>query len=782
MKILLNWLKEFVEIDGKAADIAERLTMSGIETHAVKSAVVDPDIVIVKISSIEKHPNADKLSLCDVTDGTTDYRIVCGAPNIKVGDVVPFAKLGAKLGDITIKKAKIRGYESNGMLCSEKELCAGDDASGIMMLPKDTKLGITLNEYLSSTAAIETEVTINRGDCLSVLGIARELSAIYSIPLKKNIKNYSIKSANVFPVEVKNTKDCVRYVGRVIKNLKVGSSPQWLVARLETSGLHPVNTVVDITNYILLEYGQPLHAFDADKISGKIIVRNALKGEKIHALDNNEYALEDDMLVIADEKCPVAVAGVIGGVPTSVTESTKNIFLEAASFDPISIRKTSKELLISTDSSYRFIRGIDTGNILNISEIACQMIKEICGGEMTAGAVDIWPGLPQRTEIILDSKRVNRVLGSQISDYDIKNILFRLGFEIITPPSDGKIKVKIPSYRNDVKREIDMIEEIARIYGYNGIKTPARISFSVQIQKNEMDDFAGQVREAAISLGFSETVSYNFVEKDDIKKLYIPDALWKISNPVASDESYLAPTLIPVIIKNVMRNINKGNGNVRIFEIGKGFEACERMLFAGCGTGSVDVWWKDSAKSFDFYLLKGFLESIFRELGIKNWVLEKTGLKMFHPGRSAKIVINSKEIGSFGLLHPAVAESFGVKNRELYIFEINLDELMAFSDSSKKYSPVPRFPYVERDISIEAADKIAAYEIQNTVKKIGGDVLSEVMLLDLYTGEQVKKGHISLTFRLRFQLMDRTLRDDEVNEAVKKIVSELGSRFSASVR
>jgi len=543
-----------------------------------------------------------------------------------------------------------------------------------------------------------------------------------------------------------------------------------------------VNNIVDITNYIMLEYGQPLHAFDADKISGKIIVRDALKGENISALDNNEYVLDDGMLVIADEKCPVAVAGIIGGVPTAVTETTKNIFLEAASFEPMSIRKTSKKLLISTDSSYRFIRGIDTGSTLNISEIACRMIKEICGGEISAGAVDIYQDGPRKNEIILDSRRVNRVLGSQISDYEVKNILFRLGLEIITSPVAGAIKIKIPSYRNDIKKEIDLIEEIARIYGYNEIKAPDRISFGARIEKNEMDDFLGEVRSAALSLGFSETVSYNFVGKDDIEKLYLPGVMWEITNPVSFEESYLAPTLVPAVVKNVLRNINMGNDNVRIFEIGKGFKEYESMLFSGCGTGSVDVWWKDNKRPLDFYILKGFLESILKELGIKNWALDKTELKMFHPGRSAKISINSKYIGSFGLLHPVVAESLGVKNRELYVFEMNLGELKGFSDFSKKYSPVNRFPYAERDIAIEAPCEIAASEICDTVKTIGGDLLSEVSLFDLYSGEQVRQGHISLAFRLKFQSADRTLTDDEVNNAVEKIVFELRNKFSASVR
>ena len=782
MKILLNWLREFVDISGTAEEIASRLTMAGIETHPVKTALADPNVVVAKILFIEKHPNADKLSLCDVNDGTAVNRVVCGAPNIKVGDVVPFARLGAKVGNIEIKKAKIRGYESSGMLCSEKELSVGEDGSGIMMLPDDTKLGIPLNEYLSASAAVETEVTINRGDCLSVLGTARELSAIYGKPLKKNIKNCILATANIFPVEVKNANSCPRYTGRLVKNVGVGVSPQWLIDRLETCGLRPVNNIVDITNYIMLEYGQPLHAFDADKIKGRIIVRDAVKGEKISALDNNTYSLDDGMLVIADESGPVAVAGVIGGSPTSVTAATKNIFLESASFDPISIRSTSGKLLVSTDSSYRFIRGIDTGNSLNVSEIACQMIKDVCGGEIIPEAADIYPASKQRAEIILDLKRVNRVLGSQIPDYDIKNILFRLGFEMTNPPSNGNVKVRVPSHRNDVKKEIDLIEEIARIYGYNEIKAPERISYPVRAQKNEMDDFSVEVRRLASSLGFSETVSYNFVGRGDITKLGLPEAMWRITNPVSCDEPYLAPTLIPAVIKNAVRNINRGNCDLRLFEIGKGFGAYERTLFSGCGTGAVDVWWGQNAKRFDFYLLKGMLDAMLDGLGVKNRTFASPAAGMFHPGMSAKVVIDSKDAGCFGLLHPAVAESFGIKNKEIYIFEMDLDVLLAASSPVKEYSPVPKFPYMERDISVEAPDGVAASEIQDAVRRAGGGALAEVALFDLYTGEQVRAGRRSLAFRMKFQLPDRTLTDGEVNEAVKRVVSALDSRFSASIR
>ncbi|PKM93024.1 MAG: phenylalanine--tRNA ligase subunit beta [Elusimicrobia bacterium HGW-Elusimicrobia-4] len=792
MKISLNWLKEFVDIDVSVDELAYRLTMAGIETEVVKNNFIDKNVVITKILSVEKHPNADKLSVCEVTDGQNNYKIVCGANNIKAGDVVPLAKLGTKLLAGEIKKAVLRGVESQGMLCSPVEIKAGDDASGIFILPVDAKIGLTLDEYLNSDPSIETEVTINRGDCLSVFGIAREISAVFNKIIKKEIKDYSIKPKNIFPVEIsaeggsasggKNPEKCPRYTGFIIKNITVGPSPKWIIDRLTNCGLRPINNVVDITNYILLEYGQPLHAFDIAQLKNKIIVRNAKKGEKILALDNNEYSLDDEMLVIADEDVPVAIAGVIGGTSTSVTDATKNIFLEAAYFDPISIRKTSRKLAISTDSSYRFIRGIDAKNVSNIAMLAAEMIRKICGGEIVEGAVDIYPNPSEPIKIELDINRVNKILGAEISIDEIKNILSRLGFIYSLLPTPYSLSVTVPSHRNDVKDEIDLVEEIARIYGYNNIKTSDKISYRTNISAaDKTEQIIDRIKDVAVSAGFFETVSYNFISKEDLLKLKLKESEWEIKNPVSMEEPFLTTSLIPQLIQNAIRNFNRGKNDIKFFEIGRVFLEKEQTFFSGCVSGCETGWWKGKPSPIGFYFLKGFIETVFTEIGISDYRFEKNAFEMFHKNQSVKIKISDKTVGHFGLLAPDIKNEMDLKT-DLYVFEIVLDELADFTDFGKKYVPVPKYPSVERDLAVEVSQNFSADEITGVIKKEGDDILSEIKLFDFYEGVQIKEGHKSLAFNMTFIRKDRTLKDEEVNTAIKKIISQLEKKFSAKIR
>ncbi|HAX61275.1 MAG TPA: phenylalanine--tRNA ligase subunit beta [Elusimicrobia bacterium] len=781
MKVSLNWLKEFVDIDVSVDELAYRLTMAGIETEAVKNVSVDKNVVIAKILSVEKHPNADKLSVCEVTDGENNYKIVCGAKNIKAGDVVPLAKIGAKLPAGEIKKAVLRGVESQGMLCSPAEIKAGDDTSGIFILPAAAKIGSTLDEYLNNDSYFEIVITINRGDCLSVFGIAREVSAIFGKKIKKEIKNYGIKSKNIFPVEIKNPEKCPRYTGFIIKNVKVGPSPKWLADRLTNCGLRPINNVVDITNYVLLEYGQPLHAFDIAQLKNKIIVRNANNGEKILALDNNEYPLDDEMLVIADEKQPVAIAGVIGGTPTSVTDLTKNIFLEAACFDPISIRKTSRKLAISTDSSYRFIRGIDEKNVPNIAMLAAEMLQKICGGEIVEGAVDIYPNPAKPAKIELDVNRVNKILGAEISIDEIKNILTRLGFNFNLNSLTFNLSVTVPSHRNDVKDEIDLVEEIARIYGYNNIKTNAQISFRTNVfAADKTEQIIDRLKSIAVSAGFFETISYNFVSKEDLLKLKLKESGWEIKNPVSKEEPFLTTSLIPQMIKNVTGNFNRGKNDIKFFEIGRVFLEKEKTFFSGCVSGCEAGWWKGNPSPIDFYFLKGFIETVFNGIGISCYRLEGNDNETFDKNESAKIKISDKTVGHFGSLAPDIKGEMDLK--DLYVFEIVLDDVVPFADFRKKYVPVSKYPSVERDIAIEISQNFSAGEITRVIKKEGADMLSEVKLFDFYEGEQIKEGYRSLAFRMTFIHKDRTLKDEDVNTTIKKIISQLEKKFNAKIR
>lgn len=784
MRIPIDWLKDFIDIGADAGELAYRLTMAGIETVPVKNVSVDKNVVAAKILSVEKHPNADKLSVCAVTDGNGQYKIVCGANNIKTGDVVPLAKVGAKLPCGEIKKAVLRGVESCGMLCSAAELEAGDDTSGILILPKDVSCGTTLNEYLNKGSSVETETTINRGDCLSVYGIAREISAIYDKKLKKEIKKYNIRPADIFPVSVENSKACLRYTGVLIKNIKVEKSPQWLVDRLRSCGLREINNVVDITNYILLEYGQPLHAFDSDAINGKIVVRDARQNEKILALDGKEYVLNKEMLVIADEKSPVAIAGIIGGESCSVTGNTKNIFLEAACFDPISIRKTAGQLAVSTDSSCRFIRGIDIKNVPNAAMIAAEMIQKICGCKIAEGIVDIYPAPVDPAKIEFDTKKANSILGADIPIDEIKSILARLGFPYSLLPTSHSLLVSVPSHRNDIETDVDIVEEIARIYGYNKIKTNSEIKYKIHygLSENDTERVIGKIRNISTSLGFYEAISYNFISKEDLIKLGLKENPWEITNPVSTSEPFLATSLIPGLIKNAARNINRGSGNILFFEIGRVFGAQEKTFFSGSISGHKAGWWKEKTVAFDFYFVKGFIEAVLGGLGIKSWKFEKGDKSMFQQNQSADIVISNEGVGSCGMLNPEIAEGYGIKNRDLYVFELELDGLVRFSNFSREYKTIPRFPSVERDISIEVPGNISADAIGETIKREGGDILAGVNVSDFYIGKQIGKGHKSLSFSMKFRAADRTLKDNEVDSAVNKIISQLGKKFAALLR
>ncbi|OQA91978.1 MAG: Phenylalanine--tRNA ligase beta subunit [Elusimicrobia bacterium ADurb.Bin231] len=782
MKIPIDWLNEFIDIKSNADEIARGLTMGGIETHVEKSAAIDPEIITAKILNIEKHPNADKLSLCDVTDGKNTYKVVCGAPNIKTGAVIPFARVGVKVGGIKIKKSKIRGYESDGMLCSEKELGVGDDHSGIWLLPDNLPAGISVNTYLSASESVEIEPTINRGDALSIFGIARELSAIYNIPLKKCIQNYETNIGNIFPVEVLEKKSCDRYVCRVIEDVKIGSSTEYIRKRLESVGVRSVNNAVDITNFLLLSYGQPMHAFDLDKISGKIIVRNALKGEKILALDGKEYVLEDWMLVIADEKKPIAIAGVIGGKDTSVTEKTKRILLEVASFDPISIRKTSRRLAINTESSARFIRGIDYSNILNISKIACDMISEICSGKVVPEAVDIAAGQRTAPEINVNISKVNSILGSDITVNEAKQIMDRLSFSYKGNASSGDFTVVPPSYRNDLLSEIDIVEELARIYGYEKIPCASGVKYMPDIKSDRADEFTDKARDIAVSFGFLETISYNFISESDAENLDMCGNLLKVANPLSCECSFLTPSLLPMVISNANRNFSRGLRDLKLFEIGKGFGKEEITLFSGCMAGFSDVWWKKKNEDTDFYTVSGFVSAFLSELGIKKHIFTASVCKIYDNGESADIKVAGRKIGHFGLLSRSISNLFGIKNERLYVFEIELEPLLKFSVRGKKYIPVAKFPYIERDISFEVPDEFSAAEISESIRSAGKPLLQFLELSDCYTGEQIKEGSRSLSFRMRFQSGEKTLTDADADASVKSVMDELVRRFSVAFR
>jgi len=492
--------------------------------------------------------------------------------------------------------------------------------------------------------------------------------------------------------------------------------------------------------------------------------------------------LNEEMLVIADAENPVAIAGVIGGELTSVIENTKNIFLEAACFDPISIRKTSKEFAISTDSSHRFIRGIDIENVPNVALIASEMIREICGGKITDGVVDICSDSIKIREIMIEVKKVNKILNTNIASEEIVDILKRLGLNCKITNNNDFLNVIVPSHRNDVNLDIDLIEEIARIYGYEKIKTSDEIKFRINITENKSERVINIIKNISVAMGFYETLSYNFVSKKDLANLKINEVSRELANPISHEEPYLATTLIHGLIKNAIRNFNRGKNDIRFFEFGKVFGDKEKMFFSGCASGNSEAWWKSKSNTIDFYFIKGFIENILVEIGVKYWEYLKSDSEILSSEQSAKIKISGKNVGNIGLLNSRVMEGYDIKNKDIFVFELDLDIIIGLANFDKKYKEIPKYPLIERDISIVVPQKYSAEEICRNISKIGGNFLTDVFASDLYTGKQITEGFKSLTFSMKFQSKDRTLKDEEVESTIKKIINQIERDFQSKLR
>ncbi len=801
MKFTLNWLRDYIDFDLSPEELSDRLTMAGLEVEDVIYQGQGLDSVVsAQILELESHPNAEKLSLCKVTDGENTYPIVCGATNMKAGDKVALAKIGANLppgpkfeDGLKIKKAKIRGEVSEGMLCAENELGLGEESDGILILSESSEIGSPIVDVLGlNDVVFEVGITPNRPDCLSVIGVAREVAALTGSTVRHpdSSTNETGKDINsMATVELEDPEKCPRYSCRIIKNVKIGPSPDWLKRRLEESDIRSINNVVDITNFVLLEYGQPLHAFDYDLLEdNKIVVRAAKDRETIKTLDEVDRKLTTDDLLICDGKKPVALAGVMGGANTEVSQSTHNVLLESAYFDPITVRKTSKSTGLRSESSYRFERGVDPNAVVKALDRAAELIRDLGDGEIATGRIDQYPKPIEPNEVKISLDRANRFLGTNINPEELKRIANGLEFEELSLDGD-EYTFRIPTFRVDIEREIDLIEEAARLHGYDNIPTTlphvAMSSDKLNINKSVQDI----LKEVLISSGFYEVINYSFEDHELLSLINKSDSL-KILNPLTTDSSVMRTSMIPGILKNAILNLNHQEQDLRLFEIGRVYLPIEneelpkeirKLVALATGRRTPEFWGKEE---FDFFDFKSILERAFEALINKEDVefLDAQEIGFLHPGKSAKLMIKDTEIGYIGELHPDLSEKLDI-SKKLYVVEIDLDEVASISEEkNKKFSPLPKFPSVRRDIALVVDESVPAAGILEEIDKIGSKLIEDAAIFDVYTGEHVEQGKKSVAISLQLRASDKTLTEEEVNKVQEKALKKLGLALGAELR
>ena len=827
MNVTLNWLKNYIDFEFSPSELADRLTMLGIEVESIKQLGAELEGVVVgSVTSIQPHPNADKLVLCQVDIGETEeLQIVCGAPNAREGMLAPVATIGATLPiGLTIKRAKLRGEVSLGMLCSEKELGLSEDAAGLMELPTDTPLGTSLSEALGlDDVVFELEITPNRPDCLSLIGVAREIRAETGNALKLPQVDFNEDETDIremTSVTIEAPDLCPRYAARVIRGVKVGQSPAWLQHRLESVGIGIINNIVDITNFVLMEYGQPLHAFDYHKLTeNRIVVRRAAAGENLTTLDEIARELTPDMLVIADAEKPVALAGIMGGYDSEITETTCDVLLESAYFNPSSIRATAKALGISTEASYRFERGADPGVVLAALDRAAQLIAELAGGSICKGIVDVYPGQQPLRRIQLRPERVNFILGTALEAAEMVQILRHLGFDIeesrpevaptgtkkdrdpeVAPTEKSVFQVTAPTFRSDITREIDLIEEIARVYGYDNIPTTLPKGDIPVPVPNPSTEVRKHIKYFLLAAGMMEAINYSFCDPNCFDKIRftadnpLRDAL-KLRNPLSPEMSVLRTTLIPSLLENAQHNRNHQIDTIALFEIGNVFiqdggssrsdlriATLEPERVTGILAGQIgDGVYSNPYREPDFYDIKGLVEGILEVCGIVDYTLQKTDAPTFHSGRNAAVLLDDRQLGTFGEAHPEVLENYDLPYKA-YLFDFDMEALVDAAIFAKRFEPIPVYPKVERDLAIVVDKELLSDIPTGLIYATGGELVESVRLFDVYEGEQVPEGKKSLAYAITYHSATETLTDKAVNALHDKVVKRLNQELGAELR
>lgn len=803
MKFTVNWLKKYIDFDLSNQELADRLTMAGLEVDLVEELYPGlDDLKVALIKEVAAHPNADRLSICDVDDGEGIRRVVCGAPNVRVGMLTALAVPGTVMpGGFKIKPAKIRGEASDGMLCSASELGISADKAGIMDLPAGLTPGQSLVEALDlNDTLIEVDLTPNRPDCASVIGTAREVGSFVGTklthPVSDDLPELSGKDLP-FTVEIKDSAACPRYSARMVKGVKIGPSPWWLQRLLMAVGLRPINNVVDITNFVMLEYGQPLHAFDFAKLAGgRIIVRKATQGEKTETLDGIERELDDEMLLICDGERPVAIAGVMGGGNSEVSDATTDILLESACFNPVSIRRTAKRLNLSTDSSYRFERGVDPQGTVRALERAVQLIVELAGGEIVAGGIDLQDGMQEISPIKLRVQRCADLLGIELTAEKIANYLasIEITADII---DDNTLSVTPPGFRVDLEREVDLVEEIARLVGYNEIPTTlphVPLSFADQDAAREM---RRKVATIMIAQGYYEAINYSFVTERHADMLGLgaehpARRTLSLLNPLAEDQSVMRTMLLPGILENVKRNINHQSPDLRLFETGKVFiptggerpDEEVRMVAVISGRrnpGAPTLHF--GVETVDFYDIKGCAENLLTEL-------RRFDIKMVAASESPEYVEKSsylalqagaEVIGGLGRVSSSCLKAFGIKT-SVYFIEMSLSKLENIASVAKLFTPLSRFPSVKWDLAMLVPENVPAGEMLEAINDCGAKIFESCEIIDVFRGDSIDDGYKSVAIAITYRDADKTLEDDTVQKVHQKIIDLISTRFGGKLR
>ena len=794
MKILYSWLKDFIDLDLTPEELSKKLTDVGIEVASVETTGADFEgVFVAQIINIEDHPNSDHLHLVtlDLGGGKTQ-RVVCGAPNVAVGQKVPLARVGARLGKNVLKPAVIRGVESEGMICSSDELgLTQTRARGIMVLDENLPLGTDVSSlYGKPDSLFDLEITSNRPDLLSHLGVARELGVLLNKPVKLPAVKAVKGEGKALEVEIQNAEGCPRYTGRIIRGVKNTESPEWMKQRLAAMGLNPKNALVDVTNYVMFELGHPLHAFDLREVEGgKIIVRNAQEGEKFTLLGGRELTLNDNCLMIADAHKATALAGIMGGLNSGIKDDTQDIFIEAAYFNPPTVNKTVKKFAVSSDSSQRFERGTDIEGVTLAMQRATDLFLELCGGTASE-VVDVYPSRYESPTVTFTPAEINAILGAQIPEEKLKEIFGRLAAEF---HADGeKWTFKAPTHRRDLNHKWDLAEEAARFAGYDMIpvsETKASLAFA---DNPKGIDLGKKYARALIGAGFCECKNIDFLGEKELKAFGAePKNCIKIKNALAQGWDYLRPTLLPSLLKNVESNLRFGNRNLALFETTKTFQSIkgfpvEGYAVAGVLTGTLEQekFFGGAEKPVDFYWLKGLLQALLAEVEGVAFLPSKTAPVYMHPKICMDILLNGKVIGVFGKVHPLTLKAFDVKTQDVWAFEF-ATKLIEKAFSAQDFKPakdVAVFPPSLRDLSVVLDESVPYASITSALDKTPLDVQLEYHLIDLYQGEHLPAGKKSVTFSLAFSNPQRTLKDKETDEAFNRIVQQLREQAGAELR
>lgn len=801
MKASTEWLKEFSDIKVSGKELGDILTMTGSKLETIEEKGKDiENVVIGKILEIEKHPNADKLIVTKVDVGNEILQIVTGANNVKVGDIVPIAKDGSTLPNgVHIKKGELRGIESNGMMCACTELGIPVDRypnqieHGIMILPQEleSKLGENIVEVLGLEEEIlDFEITSNRPDCLSIEGLGRETAISLNTEFKnprQNLSEMKVENQSEMEgihVDITAPDLCYRYIARVVKDVKVGESPEWMKRRLEACGVRSINNIVDITNYVMLELGQPMHAFDINSINGKHInVRRATNGEKITTLDDQERILDEDMLVIADDEKAVAIAGVMGAQNSEIENSTATVVFESAVFNGGSVRKTAKKLGLRTEASSRYEKGLPAENAERSINRAVELVELIGAGKAVQGKIDVYPTKQEIKKVEFSPEKINRLLGTEISREDMIKTLEKLEMRV-----EGNYVIP-PYFRIDIECLADLAEEIVRFYGYDKVDCTlinSEATLGIRTKSQKLKD---KIRQTLVGKGLSEICTYGFMSQDDLDKMEITEdsdlrsQVIHVKNPLSEDYSIMRTTTLPSMLQTIVINQSKKNKNVGLFDISRVYRNVEGQI----ETGNVPE--EDTiitlgmyGENIDFYILKGLVEKILTVSSVLRYdVVSERSNNSYHPGKTANIKVGKDVIATLGEIHPRVSDNYGLKG-EIYVAEIWLDKLVKYGKINKKYTEVAKFPAVERDIAMVIDENVEVGNIEKAIQKKGKKILEEIQLFDVYRNEKLGESKKSVAYSLKFRSNDRTLTDEEINQTMEEIIKELEDNLGAELR